>query len=270
MNYKIKPFEDLEFSDDFIFCKIMHNPEICAGVIERLLHIKVDHIEYPELQKNIQPYYTSKGVRFDVYLKDSSRIFDIEMQTYNDCSIGKRMRYYQSIIDMDNLMKGDDYSELKESYIIFICKDSPFENKSKPVFTFKSTCQEDHSVLLDDKTLKAVYNASAYENTNDKELKAFLNYVCSSKAEDNFTERISRLVAQAKALEANKTEYVRMNLHDRDIIWHTKQEALKEGKELGALQKAVETAKKLLTRNFPLDEICDLTDLPKEKVLQLQ
>lgn len=55
------------------------------------------------------------------------------------------------------------------------------------------------------------------------------------KAEDNFTERISRLVAQAKALEANKTEYVRMNLHDRDIIWHTKQEALKEG----ALQKAL-------------------------------
>ena len=209
-----------------------------------------------------------------MYLKDSSRIFDIEMQTYNDCSIGKRMRYYQSIIDMDNLMKGDDYSELKESYIIFICKNSPFENKSMPVFIFKTVCLENNSVLLDDKTLKAVYNASAYENTNDKELKAFLNYVCSSKAEDNFTERISRLVAQAKALEANKTEYVRMNLHDRDIIWHTKQEALKEGKELGielgALQKAVETAKKLLTRNFPLDEICDLTDLPKEKVLQLQ
>ena len=47
--YSFKPFEELEFSDDFMFKKIMHNPEICAGVIERLLKIKVARIEYPEL-----------------------------------------------------------------------------------------------------------------------------------------------------------------------------------------------------------------------------
>ena len=64
--YGFKPFEELDFSDDFMFGKIMRNGEICAGVIERLLKIEVDRIDYPELQKEIAPYYTSRGVRLEV------------------------------------------------------------------------------------------------------------------------------------------------------------------------------------------------------------
>ena len=54
---QIKKFEDLEFSDDFMFKKVMMDEEICKGVIERLLHIKVDHLEYPEIEKQLNPYY---------------------------------------------------------------------------------------------------------------------------------------------------------------------------------------------------------------------
>ena len=79
--YRIKPVEELRFTDDFMFCRVMKNPDLCKGVIERLLGIKVERIEYPELQKEIRPYYSAHGVRMDVYVKDSDRIFDIEMQT---------------------------------------------------------------------------------------------------------------------------------------------------------------------------------------------
>lgn len=249
MNYKIKPFEDLEFSDDFIFCKIMHNPEICAGVIERLLHIKVDHIEYPELQKTIQPYYTSKGVRLDVYVKDSSRVFDIEMQTSNYSTIFERMRYYQGILDINELMKGEDYTELKETYIIFICKTVPFKSNDLPVYTFKTTCLENPDFPVNDKVTKAVYNASAYEKEIDKELKTFLNFVCSNKAEDPFTNRLLNLVTQAKALEANKTEYMSMNAHEMDIR--------RESKKEGAMEKAIEDAKLLINKyHIPIKQAC--------------
>ena len=40
-----------------------------------------------------------------MYVDDGERVFDIEMQTYIPEAIGKRMRYYQSIIDMDALKK---------------------------------------------------------------------------------------------------------------------------------------------------------------------
>ena len=163
----------------------LENPEICAGVIERLLHIKVNLIEFPKLQNTIKTYYTSKGVRFDVYLKDSDRIFDIEIQTTTPAALGKRMRYYQSIIDIDSTMKGDDYSELK----------------------------------------------------------SFLNFVCSNKAEDDFTEQIQNLVNQAKLMEANKTEY--MNIHEMDIRRNAKEEA------------KIETAKLLIEKyNIPVEQAC--------------
>ena len=49
--FSFKPVEELTFTDNFMFEAVMRSsPEICAGVIERLLKIKVDRIEYPEVE----------------------------------------------------------------------------------------------------------------------------------------------------------------------------------------------------------------------------
>ncbi len=55
----MKPFEELSFHDDFMFGHIIKNKEICKTVLEILLDMKIDRIEFPELQKTIAPYYTS-------------------------------------------------------------------------------------------------------------------------------------------------------------------------------------------------------------------
>ena len=109
-NYQPKPVDQLTFTDDGMFQAVMHDPTVCSKIVEHLIHIQVDHIDFPELEKTIAPYYTSKGIRMDVYIKDSDRVIDVEMQTRSRKALGKRTRYYQSMIDIDNLMKGDDYS----------------------------------------------------------------------------------------------------------------------------------------------------------------
>ncbi len=43
-----------------------------------------------------------------------------------------------------------------------------------------------------------------------------------------------------------------------------------EGEQLGAQKKAIETAIKMIRKNYPTSDITDLTDLPLEKVLELQ
>ena len=134
--YEKKPVDKLTFTDDGMFQEVMRNPEISAELVERLLHIKVGHVEYPELEKTIKPFYTTKGVRLDVYLQDDDKIIDVELQCYPQEALGKRTRYYQSMIDMDSLMKGQDYPELKESYILFICKQDPFFIVSMPKINF--------------------------------------------------------------------------------------------------------------------------------------
>ena len=147
--YRIKPVEELRFTDDFMFCRVMKNPDLCKGVIERLLGIKVERIEYPELQKEIRPYYSAHGVRMDVYVKDSDRIFDIEMQTSIPKDLPRRMRYYQSMIDIDSLIAGSDYATLKESYVIFLCTKDPF-GLGLPIYTFNTVCKEKTDFSLND------------------------------------------------------------------------------------------------------------------------
>ncbi|MBO4629153.1 MAG: Rpn family recombination-promoting nuclease/putative transposase, partial [Treponema sp.] len=160
--YNPKPIEQLTFTDNGMFQAVLHEPDICAELVERLLHIQVGHIEYPELEKQIKPYYTTKGVRLDVYLKDSDKIIDIEMQSYQQKALGKRTRYYQSMIDIDAIMKGEPYKNLKDSYILFICKTDPFVTENEkgyglPCYTFKNICMENSDVDLDDKSIKVIY-----------------------------------------------------------------------------------------------------------------
>lgn len=267
-----KSFDELTFSDDWMFQKVMRNPAICAELVARLLHINVDHVEYPELEKTIAPYYQSKGVRLDVYLKDSNKVIDIECQSNLKPALGKRTRYYQSMIDIDSLMKGEEYEKLKESYILFICKNDPFKDEQEnhfglPCYTFRNVCSENGAVNLDDKTIKVIYNASAYEREEDSLIKDFLHYIYTDKpGEDDLSNRLSRLVKKYKEDENLRSDYLAVNLHDHDIRY----EALQEGEQIGAQKKALETATNMIRKKYPISDISEITGLPPEKVLELQ
>ena len=260
----MKPIEELTFADDFMFGYIMKNPEICKEVLERLLKIKIEKVEYPELQKSISDFYDSKGIRLDVYVKDSDKIFDIEIQNSFQKEIGKRSRYYQSMIDIDNLLKGDDYTDLRESFIIFICTFDPFQ-KNLPCYTFKNVCLENNNVDFNDKTTKILFNTTAYDKEKDVDISAFLRYINNKESTDSFTNKLDSLVELSKQNQSLRSNYLAMNLHDRDI----RRAALEEGFSQGAEQAKIETAKNLLAMKLPLDSIAKATGLPLETIQNL-
>ena len=140
----MKPLDELTFIDDYMFGEVMKNKEICKGVLERLTHLKIRDIEYPELQKALKVGYESHGIRLDVYVKDSNKVYDIEMQAHRYDDLGSRTRFYQSLIDADSLLRGMDYKNLPESIIIFICKDDPFSDGIQR-YTFRTKCDESES-----------------------------------------------------------------------------------------------------------------------------
>ena len=264
-----KPFEELNFADDGMFQTVMKNPEASAELVERLLGVRVKSVKYPKLEKKIAPYYATKGVRLDVYLKDVDKIIDVELQTYEMDALGKRTRYYQSMVDIDSLMKGEDYTELKDSYILFICKFDPFKDKNERPhglyrYTFRNICEENSSVNLDDKCLKVVYNASAYEKAEDPKVRALLKFIQTNEpGEDTFAKQLEDFVLKARQNEKFKREYLAMNLHDRDMI--------KIGEREGTAQKAVEDARNLLKMNvLTPEQIAQAIGIPIEQVLELQ
>ena len=119
----------------------MQNPNLCKnapGTDSSGFKI-IDHIEYPELQKAIRPDADAKGIRLDLYVKDSQNtVYNIEMQTVITKVLPQRSRYYQSMIDLQLIDSGEDYELLNKSYVIFICLHDIF-GKGRHQYTFKNS-----------------------------------------------------------------------------------------------------------------------------------
>src|SRR5574344_354773 len=117
-------WQDVPITNNFMFSKIMSDKTLCKEFLEVMLEIRIDHLEEISTESTLKTDLYAKGVRFDVYVQDSSRVFDIEMQMCDTRELPKRARYYQSVCDVDTLDAGSFYSDLKETYVLFIC---PFD-----------------------------------------------------------------------------------------------------------------------------------------------
>ena len=225
---KYTVWEDLGIENDFLFGKVMQDPALCEELLQRILpDLRIDHVEYLELQKSIRLDADAKSVRLDVYVKDKKgTIYDIEMQMTNTKELPQRARYYQSMIDLQMIDKGQLYSKLKPSYIIFI---SPFDifGKGRHVYTFENICKEDKSLSLNDETTKIFLNAASEMDDINKELRAFLDYVAGKKSDDVFVMKLEEAVKQAKKNRKWRHEYMTLLMRD--------QENIEKGKIYGAV-----------------------------------
>ena len=118
----MKKYEELDITDPFIFAKVMSEKELCKPLLENILNIKIRDIVYVDYEETIQMTAKSKVIRLDIYVEDDNNtVFNLEMQTTTYKELPKRSRYYQGIIDLNMIEKGESYDILKESYVIFIC-----------------------------------------------------------------------------------------------------------------------------------------------------
>ena len=265
----IKPFEDLTFHDDFMFGLVMQDTEICRKVLECLMGIKIKKISFPEPQKAFEPFYSSHGIRLDVYVQDENTIYDVELQNKNESNIGKRSRYYRGMMDIDQLLKGQDYSKLKKSVIIFLCRFDPFD-RNEPCYTFEYRCNEDKNVDLKDSSVVKVFNCTAYENEKNEEVQEFLKFVQTGKPESELTREIENMVEQQKTVEANKGLYFYMSIHDQDKIIEGEKRGILIGRKEGMNTKALESAKNLIAMNvLTHEQIAQAIGLPFEKIEEL-
>ena len=249
-------------ANNFIFYKVMrHNPDVCKELLEILLEMEIDRIDMRG-EEIIETDFGSKGIRLDVYAKNESQAFNIEMQAADTKELPERARYYQGAIDVDCLKSGEKYKELKTSYVIFICIPDIFE-KGLPCYRFENLCLDDASVHLNDRAYKFFYIADNCDKILNGKQREFLKLVAGRKPSDEFSRKIARLAEDAKHNTQWKKQYMewaRQRTYD-----------FESGKEAGAQQKAVEAATNLLKMKIlSPEQIANAEDLPLEKVLELQ
>ena len=217
MEKRIKEYNELDFTDDFMFCMILENNlELCKELLELILDIKIKKVELANSQKRIDLTYDGKGVRLDVYVNDSENtVYDIEMQTTKQKELPKRTRYYQGMIDLNSIQKGMDYSELKKTYVIFICLKDVF-GKNLPIYTFNSICEQDHSIRLGDEATKVILNAEGSREGLSENMCRFLDYLIGKKATDSFTQKLQDAVDSAIAKKEWEVLYMTFAMKIRE------------------------------------------------------
>lgn len=230
---RIKAWEELTICDNFLFLRVMRNQRLCKRLLEKILCIRIHRISYPVTEKSIDVRYDSKSVRLDVFVEDDKgTLYDIEMQTTDNASadeLPKRSRYYQAMMDMDVLGKGEYYTRLRKSFVIFICTFDPF-GQGRSIYTFRETCKEDPSLCMGDETTKIFLNSQGSREGIDPDIAAFLDYLNGETAKGLFTQELANEVQKVREHKETRWEYMTLAME----LQRQKMEGHKEGENLFA------------------------------------
>lgn len=185
-------------------------------------------------------------------------VFNLEMQTTTARNLPKRMRYYQGMIDLNILEKGDDYNHLKKSYVIFICTFDPF-GLGRHIYTFENRCSEDTALTLNDGTVKIILNTKGTLDDVSPEMKRLLDYVDGKGVSDTFTRDLEEAVQSARQNEKWRLDYMTLQMNYQEKY----EQGIEQGNKQAAL-RMIEAGK------LSYEEIAMYSGLTLEQVLELQ
>ena len=288
MSNKMKPFDELSFSDNYMFTTILEdqrNLNIAKGIVELALGQKVKDIRIAGVEKHVQARYGGKITRFDVLLEGEDSYIDVEMQVRKLLNFPLRSRMYHSQMDA-KYVKAGDYQNMKKSIVIFICLEDYFGMRL-PRYTFASMCVECSELILEDKRFTIFLNPNS--DTEDSQLYFFLMFLKKKIAKDAFTKTIEKAVATVKKDESARLDYMNLDEYLDMLVDEEKAKSLKEGIEAGKAQglqegkaqglqegkaqglqqSKIEIAKKMLSKGMPLDLIVEMTGLSEEEIKKL-
>ena len=246
-----KHYEELKFADDFMFCKVLtSNPDLCHEMAELVLDRKVGGFVKINRQKPVEITSDGRGVRFDVYMEDdTSTIYNIEMQTGEVKNLPYRARYYQGMIDLDQMARGAKFEDMKTTFIIFICLDNPFPEIGLHRYTFFNACAEVPYMEMGDGSYKVILSTKGKQDdvSEDLHLKAFLEYVAGKEPASDFTSRLDAKVREAREHWEWRKEY--MTLLERD------ERMREEGREEGRAEERINTRREAARADAAEEEL---------------
>lgn len=270
-----KAFEELQLKDDFMFSIIMRNPKFCKPFLERVLGIKISRIEYPKSQDTIDLSADAKSVRLDIYVEDDGNsVYNIEMQTTENGNLAKRTRYYQGMIDLGILEKGENYRNLKRSFIIFVCTFDLF-GEGRHIYTFENRCIQNPAIRLGDDAVKIILNTKGIMDDITPEMKKVLDFIDGKEASDDYTKALEKEIESVRNNEKWRLDYMTLQMKYQEKYEQGVQQGIERGIERG-IQQGIEQGKiqaavKMLKKNqLSIDDIASYTGLTVEQVEALE
>ena len=268
---RIAKWSKLTLRNNFMFRLVMEKQELCKKLIECILGIKIKSISYMEHEKSFEANLRSKGIRLDLFVIDEDGVaYDIEMQMDNSYKefLGRRTRYYISTMDNNALKKGERYSQLRKSYVIFICTFDPF-GRGLAKYTFNAICNEDHSLVLDDGVTRVFINTEGDRHRISKELASLIGYISTGEVTDDYTKDLDeevRTLRNDDGRERDYMTYMQTIMEHEDMAYSR---GITQGISQGISQASKAMAIKMLKANKPYEEISEFTELTLSEIREL-
>lgn len=207
-------FQTLNLSNAFAFSVVMDDPEICRKTLECILEIPVGAVR-ASTEKGQYYRKDTRGIRLDVYaVEGGKRHFNVEMQTVNRGNLPERSRFHQSEMDVLALKPGQDFQDLPDNFVIFICTFDPF-GKGNYIYTFENRCREGN-FPLGDRTRKIFLNTKGKNPESiSPEILQFLKFVeCSTEKtarespENQLVQELYKRISQMKNDRGMERQYM--------------------------------------------------------------
>ena len=239
-------FQNLNLSDDFLFAKVMEDETVLRPVVEKILGIRIREMTIVQSQRVIDIEPDSKGIRLDIMADDAAGSrYTVEMQNENEYNIGKRSRYYHSMMDLDLLEKGQKYNQLQKNIVIFICTFQPFVRSGRHRYFFEKRCVQETELALEDGVTTVILSTRGTKKDIDEEMAAFLRYVEDSseevadRSDSELVKLIHAKVCAVKQSKVREAEYMKLQERDQNNFqkgWSEgRSEGLREGRREGLL-----------------------------------
>lgn len=243
---KLRPIDD-----DFMRVLLRDNLPL-AELLVRIIMDKPDLVLLScETQADMKRLTGARSICLDAYATDAQgKKYDIEIQRADKGASLHRARYHASVMDVENLNKGQEFSELPDVYVIFVTESDVFK-EGRAVYTMGLTDLETGAMREDGRHI--LYVNGGYRG-NDQIGRLMHDINCTSAADMTIP------------LMAERTRYLKENPKGVAEMCAVIEEMRKESFAEGEMRARRETAIKLFRRGNSVDDIADILNVSVKQV----
>lgn len=255
---KQKIISSLTLMDNLFLKVVLQDSKCTEFILQTIMDNAKLKLKKQILQKNLSNLHGHSLILDCLCEDEANNIYNIEIQNNISGAHPKRARYHAALLDMHSLKRGNDFTQLPRSYVIFITAKDVLHGQQQ-IYHVERMVQESGKPFSDESHI-IYFNTSYIDNSPLGKLAEDFHALETSKMHSPI---LSKRVEALKNFNAHQKGDQEMNV----LLEQYRQKALKEGMEKG-MEKGNLAKQKVMQLMGLLAEEGRIEDIKKASVDQ--
>ena len=255
---KQKIISSLTLMDDLFMKVVLQDSKCTEFILQTIMNNTKLKLKKQVLQKNLSNLHGHSLILDCLCEDETNNIYNIEIQNNISGAQPKRARYHAALLDMHSLKRGNDFTQLPWSYVIFITAKDVLHGQQQ-IYHVERIIRESGKPFSDESHI-IYFNTSYIDNSPLGKLAEDFHALETNKMHSPI---LSKRIEVLKSFNANQKGDQEMNV----LLEQYRQKALREGMEKG-MEKGSLANKKAMKLMGLLAEEGRIEDIKKASVDQ--